>query len=64
MTLYKELIEVEGLKEKSNLQKDNILDHYYTDPKIASKLLLEVLEIEKELEDLESQLKKLQNEIY
>jgi hypothetical protein len=63
MNLYQELGEIEDLKEKSKYQKDDILDHYFTDPKQAKKLMLEVLEIEKELEELEEEFKKLQNEI-
>lgn len=63
MNLYKELSELEELKDKSKSQTDEILDHYFTDPEQAKKLMLEVLEIEKELEELEEEFKKLQNEI-
>lgn len=64
MNLYEELGEIEELKEKSKCQKDDILDHFYTDPETAKKLMFEVLEIEKELDELETEFKKLQNEIY
>lgn len=64
MNIYKELCEIEELKEKSSLQKDQILDYYFTNPKKAKKLLLELQEVEKELDDLEKEFGKLQNEIY
>ena len=63
MNLYKELSELEELKDKSKSQANEILDHYFTDPKKAKKLLIELNDIEKELEELEGELKKLQNEI-
>jgi predicted nucleic acid-binding Zn-ribbon protein len=63
MNLYKELSELEDMKEKSKSQADEILDHYFTDPKKAKKLLIELNSIEKELEELEEEFKKLQNEI-
>ena len=63
MNLYKELSELEELKNKSKSQADEILDHYFTDPKKAKELMLEMLDIEKELEELEEEFKKLQNEI-
>ena len=63
MNLYEELVEIEELKEKSKIQKDDILDNYYVDPKKANALMMEVLDIEKELEELEEEFKKLQNEI-
>jgi predicted nucleic acid-binding Zn-ribbon protein len=63
MNLYKELSELEELKDKSKSQKDEILDHYFTDPKKAKELLIELNSIEKELEELEEEFKKLQNEI-
>lgn len=63
MNLYEELVEIEELKEKSKIQKDDILDNYHVDPKKANALMMEVLDIEKELEELEEEFKKLQNEI-
>jgi hypothetical protein len=63
MNLYKELSELEELKDKSKSQTDEILDHYFTDPKKAKELLIELNGIEKELEELEEEFKKLQNEI-
>jgi hypothetical protein len=64
MNIYKELCEIEELKNRSSLQKDEILDHYFKDPKKAKKLLLELQEVEKELDDLEKEFEKIQNEIY
>lgn len=63
MNIFKELSEVGEMKERSKSQADVILDHYFTDPKKATKLLLELSEIEKELGELEEELIKLQNEI-
>jgi hypothetical protein len=63
MNLYNELIEIEELKDKSKLQKDEILDYYSTDPEKAKKLMIEVMDIEKELDLLEEDFKKLNNEI-
>ena len=63
MNLYKELSELEELKDKSKSQTDEILDDYFNDPKKAKELLIELNGIEKELEELEEEFKKLQNEI-
>lgn len=64
MNIYEDLNEIEELKDKALLQKDEILDHYFKDPKKAKKLLLELQDIENELDELEGEFKKLQNEIY
>jgi len=64
MNIYKQLSELEELKDRSKSQSDVILDHYFTDPKKAKKLLIELNSIEEELEELERELKKLQNDIY
>jgi hypothetical protein len=63
MNLYKELSELEEMKERSKSQANEILDHYFTDPEKAKKLLIELNSIEKELEELEGEFEKLQNEI-
>lgn len=63
MNLYAELTEIEELKEKSKLQKDEILDCYNLNPQMAKQLMLEALDIEKELEELETEFINLQNEI-
>jgi predicted nucleic acid-binding Zn-ribbon protein len=63
MNVYKELSELEEMKERTKSQANEILDHYFTDPKKAKKLLIELNSIEEELEELERELKKLQNEI-
>ena len=63
MNFYNELLELEDLKEKSKIQKDDILDLYYKNPIKAKKLMLEVMSIDKELNELEEELKKIQNEI-
>jgi len=63
MNLFKQLSEVEEIKERTKYQSDIILDYYFTDPKKATKLLLELSEIEKDLEELEEELIKIQNEI-
>jgi len=64
MNFYNELLELEELKEKSKIQKDDILDLYYKNPIKAKKLMLEVMSIDKELNELEEEFKKIQNEIY
>ena len=64
MNVYKELSELEEMKEITKSQANEILDHYFTDPKKAKKLLIELNKIEKELEEVEEELKKIQNEIY
>ena len=64
MNIYDELSEIEELKERSIKQKNDILDYYSNNPEQAKKLLLEVIEIDKELIELEEQFKTLQNEIY
>jgi hypothetical protein len=63
MNFYNELLELEELKEKSKIQKDDILDLYYKNPIKAKKLMLEVMSIDKELNELEEEFKKIQNEI-
>jgi hypothetical protein len=64
MNFYNELLELEELKEKSKIQKDDILDLFYKNPIKAKKLMLEVMSIDKELNELEEEFKKIQNEIY
>lgn len=63
MNFYNELLELEELKEKSKIQKDDILDLFYKNPIKAKKLMLEVMSIDKELNELEEEFKKIQNEI-
>lgn len=64
MEIYKELCEIEELREKTKSQKDNLLDIYSLHPEKVKKLLIETIDIEKELDELEEDFIKLQNEIY
>jgi hypothetical protein len=64
MNIYSELQEINELKEKSGCTTDDILDLYKKYPKECKFLLLELCEIKKELDDLENEFEKIQNEIY
>jgi hypothetical protein len=64
MEIYKELCEIEELREKTKSQKDTLLDIYSKHPEKVKKLLIDVIEVEKELNELEEDFIKLQNEIY
>ncbi len=63
MNLYPELAEINELMEKTGYMSDDILDLYKQYPKQCKSLLLELCEINKELEDLEKEFEKIQNEI-
>lgn len=60
----KELEEVDSIQIKLKYMTDDILDLYKKNPKECERLLLELAEIDKELEELETEFKNLQNEIY
>jgi predicted nucleic acid-binding Zn-ribbon protein len=62
--LYDELLEIEEMKERNNDLKDEILDYYKKNPKECEELLIELSLIDKEIENLEEEFKKLENEIY
>jgi hypothetical protein len=64
MNVYSELQEINELKEKSGCATDDILDLYKKHPKECKKLLIELCEISKELDDLEKEFEKIQNEFH
>lgn len=64
MNVYSELTEINQLIEKSGCMSDDILDLYKQYPKECKNLLLELSEINKELENLEKEFEKIQNDIY
>jgi SAM-dependent MidA family methyltransferase len=64
MNVYSELTEINELMEKSGYMSDDILDLYKQYPKQCKSLLIELCEINKELEDLEKEFEKIQNDIY
>ena len=64
MNVFKELEEVDSTQIKLKYMTDDILDLYKKNPKECERLLLELAEIDKELEELETEFKNLQNEIY
>ena len=64
MEIYDELCEIEELRDKTKSQKDDLLDIFFKHPEKVKKLLMETIEVEKELDELESDFIKLQNEIY
>jgi SAM-dependent MidA family methyltransferase len=64
MNVYSELTEINELMEKSGYMSDDILDLYKQYPKQCKYLLIELCEINKELEDLEKEFEKIQNDIY
>ena len=64
MNVYSELTEINELMEKSGYMSDDILDLYKQYPKECKDLLVDLCEINKELEDLEKEFEKIQNDIY
>ena len=64
MNVYSELQEINELKERSGYATDDILDLYKKNPKECKKLLIELCEISKELDDLEKEFEKIQNEFH
>lgn len=64
MNIFKELAEVGDSQLKLKNLTDNILDMYKKNPNESKKLLIELNSINEELEDLEEEYTKLQNEIY
>lgn len=64
MNIYNELLEIEEMKQTNIDLKDKILDIYKNRPKECSKLLKELLNIDEDLENLEKDFKKIENEIY
>jgi predicted nucleic acid-binding Zn-ribbon protein len=63
MNVSKELEEVGDMQFKLKGTVDSILDLYKKNPNKCKKLLIELSEIEKDLEELEEDFKKLQYEI-
>jgi predicted nucleic acid-binding Zn-ribbon protein len=64
MNVYKELVEIDEMKEKNSDLKDKILDYYNNNPKECNSLLKELVSIDEELNDLEKTFKKIENEVY
>jgi hypothetical protein len=61
MNYYNFLSEVESIKEKSLVNKDLVLDNYNKNPNHAKLLMMKLLELDKELEDLEKELQKIED---
>lgn len=59
MDVYKELAEIEDLKEENNNLKDKILDIYKKNPKQCNVLLKDLLSIDEEINNLEFLFKKI-----
>jgi predicted nucleic acid-binding Zn-ribbon protein len=59
MNVFKELEEVDEIKDNLELLTDNILKRYNSNPEKSKSLLLELVSIKKELEDIENDFKKL-----
>ena len=64
MNIFKELEEVGDMQFKIKKMADSILDLYKKNPNECKKLLIELNSINKELEDIDIEFTKLQNEIY
>jgi predicted nucleic acid-binding Zn-ribbon protein len=63
MNLYSELAEVGDIQNNVKNMTDNILDLYKINPKKCKKLLMELNEINKELDDLEKEFESLSNKL-
>jgi peptidoglycan hydrolase CwlO-like protein len=63
MNLYSELAEVGDIQNDVKNMTDNILDLYKINPKKCEKLLMELNEINKELDDLEKEFESLSNKL-
>jgi peptidoglycan hydrolase CwlO-like protein len=59
MNLYSELAEVGDIQNDVKNMTDNILDLYKINPKKCEKLLIELSELNKELDDLEKDFESL-----
>jgi peptidoglycan hydrolase CwlO-like protein len=59
MNLYSELAEVGDIQTDIKNMTDNILDLYNINPKKCEKLLIELGELNKELDDLEKNFESL-----
>jgi chromosome segregation ATPase len=64
MSVLNELGEVEDAQNKLKNMADNILDAYKKNPEKCGELLTEINSINKELDSLQEEFSKLQNEIY
>jgi len=64
MNILSELGEVEDAQNKLKLMSDSILDAYNKNPEKCGELLIEINAINKELDYLQEEFSKLQNEIY
>jgi hypothetical protein len=63
MNLYSELAEVGDIQNDLKDMTDNILDLYNKNPKKCEKLLIELGELNKELDDLEKEFELLLNQV-
>lgn len=59
MNVFKELEEVDEIKDNLEMLTDDILKIYNSNPEKSKSLLLEIVSIKKELEDIENDFKKL-----
>ena len=59
MNVFKELEEVDEIKDNLEMLTDDILKIYNSNPGKSKSLLLEIVSIKKELEDIENDFKKL-----
>jgi hypothetical protein len=64
MNILNELGEVEDTQNKLKNMSDSILDVYKKNPEKCGELLTEINLINKELDYLQEEFSKLQNEIY
>ena len=63
MKIFDELVEIEETQDKLKDMTNDILDLYNLNPEKSKKLLIELSEIEKELNELEGEFKKILNEV-
>lgn len=64
MNIFNELVEVEDAQNKLKNMTDNILDDYKKNPEKCNELLTEINLLNAELDCLQEEFVKIQNEIY
>jgi hypothetical protein len=59
MNIYKEMQELDDMKERNKSNMDSVLDVYKMYPAECNVLMKEMLDIERELEDVDKEIQEL-----
>jgi len=63
MNVYKEIAEIDDMKDRNKNNIDKALDMLKKYPKECTKLLKELVEIEKELEEIDKEIQDIRRQI-